>query len=186
MVEEYDRRHSLKEEIKREVLQELMTELALEQRGEKPATEGPAVPDRRRLKEELRREILAELERRGPVAAPDGHATGAIIGFVSRGGKGAADVEIQATKLVEGNSLLDMFESVKYGARFTCRTDAFGSFKTENVPVGGYEIRWRAPGWKRWLRRLREDPDVIVQVGKTVTMAEIRLDKGRVVGHGKP
>jgi hypothetical protein len=135
------------------------------------------------LKEELKRELMEEMtaEKKQEEKAIVAETTGRVEGKITRGGNPLPGCKVKIIMMVEKKGSLSAFlrsHRVQSDApEYEAETDREGRYVFENVPVGDYKIYWRPPGEVSWIRRMKMEPDVFVQAGKTFNPKVI--DTGR-------
>lgn len=101
----------------------------------------------------------------------EGPHTGTVQGRIARGAEGMANCKVKLTPMARNLGFLHWQESV--GAGPAGETDASGVFQIEGVPVGAYRLKWLVPGASHWVKRLKEEPDVIVETGRTASIDSV-------------
>lgn len=174
-------RSKLKEELKQEILAELR------QQGE--------IPEQVRLqsKAETQRGVSAKSESQAQTtanistrAADDSvqlqpSPTGRAEGHILRGGTGLKGCEVKLVRILTSRSAVEMFSAVRDGTEFTTITDEQGNYVFDRLPVGSYKLKWRLPGDKGWIRRLRDKPDAVITDGQTAILKSVETER-RLVG----
>jgi hypothetical protein len=178
-------RAKLKEEIKREILAELR------QQRQTPVL-ASSQQDREEMKKEIEREILAKVQNQVQTITsqlPDANdravqwqrvPVGSAEGHILRNGKGLQGCQVKLVRMLELQSIIEMFSVVREGAQFTTVTDEDGKYHFDRLPVGAYKLKWQLPQDKGWIRRLRDKPDAIITEGQTAVLKSVETSRGLV------
>ena len=116
----------------------------------------------------------AKLPQEKPVSAAIGIAEGQIL----RKGKGLPDCHVKLVRLVEAQTMAGLLKVSKEGIEFETVTDKDGRYRFEAIPAGSYKLKWQLPNDTGWIRRLRDRPDVDVEVGTTKVLKAIETSRG--------
>lgn len=162
----------LKEEIKKEILEEF--------RRQKVDAERDAVKAREELMRELRQELLQNMEtepkhpQRVQFASENlGDAEGRIL----RKGRGLAEVRVKLVRLLGANN---MFRGYNEDEEYETVTDEKGRYYFHALPAGAFKLKWELPGDRGWIRRLRDEPDVVVAAGQTSALKDVETSRALV------
>lgn len=179
-------RSKLKEELKQEILAELRRQ------GEIPEQHSyQKTPEqvRQQNKAETQRDVSAKSESQAQTTAnistrtdaPQPSPTGRAEGYILRGGTGLKGCEVKLVRILTSRSAVEMFSAVRDGTEFTTITDEQGNYVFDRLPVGSYKLKWRLPGDKGWIRRLRDKPDAVITDGQTAILKSVETER-RLVG----
>lgn len=174
-------RSKLKEELKQEILAELR------QQG--------AIPEQVRLQSEAetQRGVSAKSESQAQTttniptrtaddtAQPQPYPTGKAEGYILRSDSGLKGCEVKLVRILKSRSAVEMLSAVRDGTEFTTITDGQGKYAFDRLPVGSYKLKWRLPGDKGWIRRLRDKADAIISEGQTAILKSVETER-RLVG----
>ena len=137
--------------------------------------------DQHQLKEELKREILAELEADRKASEPGERQevprssvalavpTGRVTGRVFFRNRGLSDCQVRLIRLASPAGNLGFFANPRETTVFETVTESDGTYRFEHLPVGAYRIKWHPKEETGWIRRLSDEPDLIVEDGRTAT-----------------
>ncbi len=191
-------RARMKEEIKREIMaelraeeklkQEIQTELQAEQtarisevKAAPVKTPSPVVTkkiteeEREKMKKEIEKEILVKVEQQPqPTEQPISDRVGNAEGFILKKGKGIQGCNV---KLVRMKKIFGMY-SEDNEEEYKTVTDKDGKYRFNSLPVGSYKLKWELPGDKGWIRRIKNEPDVVIKKGSTSTLVPVDASKG--------
>ncbi|MFQ5715318.1 MAG: hypothetical protein ACE5GU_14930 [Candidatus Scalinduaceae bacterium] len=114
-----------------------------------------------KIKEELRLEF--EEKKQLEEKAYEAENFGDVRGRMLFKGKPLARCQVKIVMLEKWGFL----KTVKEGIRFETVTGDNGRYHFEKVPPGGYKLYWKPPAESSWIRRMRMEPDIYVEVGET-------------------
>lgn len=103
---------------------------------------------------------------------------GNVGGSVLSGTTGIVGCSIKLVQQITSHNKI--FRSSIEGQEFVTVTDNRGHFAFTNLPPGSYKMKWKLPGSKGWIRRLRDKPDVTIKVGESKTIKAIQMRRGLV------
>lgn len=132
------------------------------------------------LKEELKKELREEMgaEKKQEEKIIIAATTGRVEGRIARGGNPLPGCKVKIVLMVKrGGALFGKFTAQSDAPEFETETDKDGKYVFQEIPEGDYKLFWRPPGEASWIRRMKMDPDVLVQAGKTCTPKAV--DTGR-------
>src|SRR3989338_208136 len=132
------------------------------------------------LKEELKRELREEMgvEKKQEEKIIIAATTGRVEGRITRGGNPLPGCKVKIVLMVKrGGALFGKFTAKSDAPEFEAETDRDGKYVFQDIPEWDYKLFWRPPGEDSWIRRMKMDPDVLVQAGKTCTPKAV--DTGR-------
>lgn len=132
------------------------------------------------LKEELKRELREEMgaEKKQEEKVVISQTTGRVEGRISHGGNPLPGCKVKIVLMVKrGGMLFKNFAPQSDAPEFDTETDRDGKYVFQEIPEGDYKLFWRPPGADSWIRRMKMEPDVLVQAGKTCTPKAV--DTGR-------
>lgn len=142
------------------------------------ASEGPS--SLQELKEELKKELKEEIttEKKAEEKVAIAQSTGRVEGKITRGGNPLPGCKVKIVLIAKkGGFLFKSYSAQGDAAEFETETDREGRYVFQEVPVGDYKLYWM-PSWENsWIRRIKMEPDVFVQAGKTCQPKDI--DTGR-------
>ncbi len=179
-------RSKLKEELKQEILAELR------QQGEIPeqnSSQNTPEQVRQQGKAETKRDVRAKIESQVQTTAnistrtaddsvpPQPSPTGRAEGHILRSGSGLKGCEVKLVRILTSRSAVEMFSAVRDGTEFTTITDGQGKYAFDRLPVGSYKLKWRLPGDKGWIRRLRDKPDAIITEGQATVLKSVETKR---------
>ncbi len=133
------------------------------------------------LKEELKKELKEELttEKKEEEKAAVAQSTGRVEGRVTRGGNPLPGCKVKIVLMArKGSFLFKSYGSQADAPEFETETDREGRYVFQEVPAGDYKLYWRPPWENSWIRRMKMEPDVFVQAGKTFNPKDV--DTGRL------
>jgi hypothetical protein len=142
------------------------------------ASDGPA--SLRELKEELKKELKEEIstERKKEEKVILAQNTGSVEGKITRGGNPLPGCKVKIVLMAKkGVAFLSSYSSTKDAPEFETETDREGRYVFQEIPAGDYKLYWRPPWENSWVRRMKMEPDVFVQAGKTCHPKDV--DTGR-------
>ncbi len=180
-------REQMKAEIMAEVLTEVRQQLAAQDVSKEPVGE-----TREQMKREIEQEVMRKLQTPVPGSEEAGAAgnsltnngaagpVGIAEGKILHRGKGLAKCRIKLVRLVKTDTLTGLFKVIKEGTEFDAVTDEDGKYRLGGLPVGSYKLKWQLQGDKGWARRLRQKPDVTVNVGEISVVKTVEISKGLV------
>lgn len=183
-------RSKLKEELKQEILAELRRQGEI---PEQHSYQNTPEQVRQQNKAETQRDVSAKSESQAQTtanistrAADDSvqlqpSPTGRAEGHILRGGTGLKGCEVKLVRILTSRSAVEMFSAVRDGTEFTTITDEQGNYVFDRLPVGSYKLKWRLPGDKGWIRRLRDKPDAVITDGQTAILKSVETER-RLVG----
>ena len=132
------------------------------------------------LKEELKRELREEMgtEKKQEEKIIIAATTGRVEGRIARGGNPLPGCKVKIVLMVKrGSVFFKNFASQSDAPEFETETDRDGKYVFQEIPEGDYKLFWRPPGEDSWIRRMKMEPDVLVQAGKICTPKAV--DTGR-------
>lgn len=132
------------------------------------------------LKEELKRELREEMgtEKKQEEKIIIAATTGRVEGRIARGGNPLPGCKVKIVLMTRrGGALFGKFAAQNDAPEFETETDRDGKYVFQEIPEGDYKLFWRPPGEDSWIRRMKMEPDVLVQAGKTCTPKAV--DTGR-------
>lgn len=132
------------------------------------------------LKEELKRELREEMgaEKKQEEKVIISQTTGRVEGRIARGGNPLPGCKVKIVLMVKrGSVFFKNFAAQADAPEFETETDRDGKYVFQDIPEGDYKLFWRPPGEDSWIRRMKMEPDVLVQAGKTCTPKAV--DTGR-------
>lgn len=144
----------------------------------KLATNGPTSLEelKEKLKMELKEEITTEKKQEEKSAVAQ--STGKVEGKITRGGNPLPGCKVKIVLVAKkGNLLFGGFGFKNDAPEFETETDIEGRYVFKDVPVGDYKLYWMLPKETSWIRRLKTEPDVFVQAGRTCHPKDV--DAGR-------
>ncbi len=68
------------------------------------------------------------------------------------------------------------FMGVKEGERYETITDEEGRYHFGRIPPGGYKLYWKPPAETSWIRKMKMEPDLYVEVGETAYAPDRETD----------
>lgn len=132
------------------------------------------------LKEELKRELREEMgaEKKQEEKVIISQTTGRVEGRIAHGGNPLPGCKVKIVLMVKrGSVFFKNFAAQSDAPEFETETDRDGKYVFQDIPEGDYKLFWRPPGEDSWIRRMKMEPDVLVQTGKTCTPKAV--DTGR-------
>gem|GEM_PF-4807579 len=132
------------------------------------------------LKEELKRELREEMgtEKKQEEKVIIAATTGRVEGRIARGGNPLPGCKVKIVLMVKrGSMFFKNFAAQADAPEFETETDRDGKYVFQEIPEGDYKLFWRPPGEDSWIRRMKMEPDVLVQAGKICTPKAV--DTGR-------
>ena len=132
------------------------------------------------LKEELKRELREEMgaEKKQEEKVIISQTTGRVEGRIAHGGNPLPGCKVKIVLMVKrGSAFFKNFAAQADAPEFETETDRDGKYVFQDIPEGDYKLFWRPPGEDSWIRRMKMEPDVLVQAGKTCTPKAV--DTGR-------
>ncbi|HHT9139539.1 MAG TPA: carboxypeptidase-like regulatory domain-containing protein [Candidatus Tripitaka californicus] len=132
------------------------------------------------LKEELKRELREEMgaEKKQEEKIIIAATTGRVEGRIARGGNPLPGCKVKIVLMARrGSMFFKNFAAQADAPEFETETDRDGKYVFQDIPEGDYKLFWRPPGEDSWIRRMKMEPDVLVQAGKTCTPKAV--DTGR-------
>lgn len=162
----------LKEELKNEILAELKR-----QEGD---ARREAIKEREKLKQELRRELLQNMESEPEHPQRVRFASGNVgdaEGQILRRGLGLPEVRVKLVRLL-GTS--GMSRGYREDEEYETVTDEKGRYYFHALPVGAFKLKWELPWDRGWIRRLRDEPDVVVGAGQTRVLKDVETSRALV------
>ncbi len=151
---EFEKKQKQKEVVLEEKLKDEIR-LELEKKQKK---EGVAIED---IKEELKLEF--EKKQQMKENAFEAENFGDVKGRMLFKGKPLSRCQVKIVMLEKWG----IFRTPKEGLRFETTTGENGRYHFEKVPPGGYKLYWKPPAESSWIRRMRMEPDIYVEVGET-------------------
>ncbi|HHT9119716.1 MAG TPA: carboxypeptidase-like regulatory domain-containing protein [Candidatus Hypogeohydataceae bacterium YC41] len=128
------------------------------------------------LKKELKEEITTEKKKEEKLAIIQ--STGGVEGKITRGGNPLPGCKVKIVSMAKrGSFLFKAYSPQGDSPEFETETDREGRYVFQEVPVGDYKLYWMPPWENAWIRRIKMDPDVFVQAGKTYNPKDV--DTGR-------
>lgn len=128
------------------------------------------------LKKELKEEMSAEKKEEEKVAVKQ--STGRVEGKITRGGNPLPGCKVKIVQMVKRGFLFKAYSPQDNALEFETETDKEGRYIFQDIPEGDYKLSWRPPWENGWIRKLKMEPDVFVQAGKTCNPKDI--DTGRL------
>ena len=146
-----------------------------------PKAEASVAPSSlQELKEELKKELKEEMgaERKQEEKVAIAQSTGRVEGKITRGGNPLPGCKVKIVLMVKrGGAFFGKFTAQSDAPEFETETDREGKYFFQEVPEGDYKLFWRPPWETSWIRRMKMEPDVFVQAGKTCNPKDV--DTGR-------
>lgn len=143
-----------------------------------PST-GPASLEE--LKEELKRELKEEIttEKKAEEKVAIAQSTGRVEGKITRGGNPLPGCKVKIVLMAKkgGFAFFKSYSTQEDAPEFETETDREGRYVFQEIPAGDYKLYWRPPWENSWIRRMKMEPDVFVQAGKTCNPKDV--DTGR-------
>jgi hypothetical protein len=139
--------------LEKKLKDELRHEFEKKQRKEDVAVE--------KIKEDLRFEFeeKKQLEEKTYAAENFGNVKGRML----HKGKPLPGCQVKIVMLEKWGLL----KTAKEGIRFETVTDENGRYHFEKVPPGGYKLFWKPPAESSWIRKMKMEPDIYIEVGET-------------------
>ena len=117
------------------------------------------------LKKELKEEMGAEKKQEEKIAVAQ--STGRVEGRITHGGNPLPGCKVKIVLMSKRGSLFfKNYGTPSDAPEFETETDMEGKYVFKEIPEGDYKIYWRPPGENSWIRRMKMEPDVLVQAGK--------------------
>ena len=164
------------ERLKEQIMEELRLEFEKKQKQEqvvleKKLKDGLRIEFEKKQKKEdvaiekIKEELKLEFEKKQQMEEKTYEAEnfGDVKGRMLFKGKPLSRCQVKIV-LLEKWGLL---KTVKEGIRFETVTGDNGRYHFEKVPPGGYKLYWKPPAESSWIRRMRMEPDIYVEVGET-------------------
>lgn len=117
----------------------------------------------------------AEKNSRLPVAMDS--KLGNVQGKIFQNGKPLKNCQVKLVVMEKVGFLTKEYHTVEGASEIESVTDDHGVYHFANIPPGRYKMYWLPPSETGWVRRLKMDPDVVVESGKLVTPKDIETTK---------
>ncbi len=163
-----------KEQDKRDIADVPSPSLTESDSDKKHAASGPSSLQelKEKLKKELKEEISTEKKDEEKVAREQ--ATGTVEGRITRGGNPLVGCKVRIVLIAKkGSFLFKSFSHQGDALEYETETDREGRYVFQEVPPGDYKLYWKPPWETSWIRRIKMEPDVFVQAGKTFNPKDI-------------
>lgn len=102
---------------------------------------------------------------------------GNVEGKIFQNGKPLKDCQVKLLMMEEVGLFTKGYRIVEGASEIESVTDEHGIYHFANIPPGKYKMYWMPPSETGWIRRLKMDPDVVVESGKLVTPKDIEITK---------
>ncbi len=112
---------------------------------------------------------------RMPVA--QGSKLGSVEGKIFQNGKPLKGCQVKLIVMEKVGFLTKEYHTVEDASEIESVTDDYGVYHFANIPPGQYKMYWMPPSETGWVRRLKMNPDVVVESGKLVTPKDIETTK---------
>ncbi len=119
----------------------------------------------------------------GYVASRTSQVAGSVQGRILWDGGELGNCSVKLVHIPTGN-MLDALATVfdvgikpeKRRTQFVGVTNERGIFTFEEIPIGPYKLHWRLRNSRSWVRRLRNQPDVVVEAGILVYCSDVEAN----------
>lgn len=102
---------------------------------------------------------------------------GSVEGKIFQSGKPLKDCPVKLIMMEKVGFLTKEYHTVEGASEIESVTDDHGVYHFTNIPPGQYKMYWMPPSETGWVRRLKMNPDVVVESGKRVTPKDIEITK---------
>ena len=102
---------------------------------------------------------------------------GNVEGKIFQNGKPLKNCQVKLVMMENVGFLTKEYHTVEGASEIESVTDDHGVYHFANIPPGQYKIYWMPPSETGWIRRLKMDPDAVVESGKLVTPKDIETTK---------
>ena len=149
-----------------------------------PKTDSPpdGASSLQKLKEELKKELKEEIstEKKNEERLVIEQNTGRVEGKIIHGGNPLSGCKVKIVLMAKKGMPFFSRYSSKDALEFDTETDREGRYVFQEIPAGNYKIYWKPPLSDSWIRRMKVEPDVFIQAGKTCYMKDINTARSTV------
>lgn len=143
----------------------------------------PSSPRAGMVRSPVEESVKPSAEVAAPSAGPVDRRLGGITGRVLWDGKPLANCKVKTVMVSSPQPLAMVSKLLGHSEAYAdeegyvaeAMTDASGRYHVARVPPGEYDIYWQPEGHpaSQWIRRLREQPDLVVLEGESATYPDI-------------
>ncbi|MEK6729176.1 MAG: hypothetical protein AABY76_04025 [Planctomycetota bacterium] len=102
---------------------------------------------------------------------------GNVEGKIFQNGKPLKNCQVKLILMEKVGFLTKEYHTVEGASEIESVTDDHGVYHFASIPPGQYKMYWMPSSETGWVRRLKMDPDVVVESGKRVTPKDIEITK---------